>query len=589
MKKIILCIICLFTFSINNRSSAQCTIDYSQVNPGVYPDSLPPATVSQPYSADVTFVLLTDTLGLTIYNYEIANITGLPIGLSWQCNNFANGCNYDPAVSIYGCINVSGTPILAGNYVAAVTVIADIQLAGTQIVTYDVPITVFPGVVNNPGFSMINSTGCAPITVTFINNNPGQTAYLWDFGNGLQSNLENPPAQTYTAPGDYIITQTVTPNIQPDYYLTAIEVTSIPNNYGSPIDDPDMYFYLRNQAGATIYDSHPSLNGVFPPYTWALPNIQLNNETYSVHVWDEDGGLFGADDDLGEITFPGWSASGNATGTVGGASGALNVNYTIFQTPVNPLIAVDTIHVYPVPAVPTISSSGPVIFCDGDSVILTCSDSVNVQWYNNGTIMVGFDNQSITITQSGNYTTVVTNSYGCTAVSASTPITVNPNPPKPTFFIVGNNTFVTTITGYFLQWYLNGSPIPGATDSTYDASVAGTYMLVITDSNGCFHNSDTLAFIPTSIADINSGINSLSVFPNPSKGSLNISFNLATAALIKMTVTDLLGKEVYQQLISGRAGANNYPIDLSDLNAGAYIFTFSAKGNAMNRRIMITR
>jgi PKD repeat protein len=40
-----------------------------------------------------------------------------------------------------------------------------------------------------------------------------------------------------------------------------------------------------------------------------------------------------------------------------------------------------------------------------------------------------------------------------------------------------------TITGY--QWAVGGSPIGGATASTYTATAAGNYTVTVTNSNGC--------------------------------------------------------------------------------------------------------
>ncbi|HNU49174.1 MAG TPA: hypothetical protein PKM40_10080, partial [Bacteroidia bacterium] len=192
MKRILLCL--AFTV-VGFLSFAQCSIDSTQTDPGIYPDTLLPATVNQPYTQDITFVMITDTMGITITNFNIANITGLPVGMTWQCNNFVNGCNYNPSQSIYGCVNLSGTPLIAGVYNATVTVIATLQVLGDQTISYTLPFTVLPDTVSNPGFSMTNSSGCLPLSVTFVNNNPGQASYLWDFGNGIQSNLENPPVQ----------------------------------------------------------------------------------------------------------------------------------------------------------------------------------------------------------------------------------------------------------------------------------------------------------------------------------------------------------------------------------------------------------
>ena len=52
------------------HSLAQCTIDSTQTAPGVYPDSIPPGTVFDFYTQDITFVMIKDTLGFTISNFE---------------------------------------------------------------------------------------------------------------------------------------------------------------------------------------------------------------------------------------------------------------------------------------------------------------------------------------------------------------------------------------------------------------------------------------------------------------------------------------------------------------------------------------
>src|SRR3954470_2188250 len=110
MKKIFTIVIIVLSIVGADKSFAQCSIDTTQTVAGIYPSSLPDATVGVPYTTDVTFVFLTDTSGLTIYNYHIVSITGLPIGLSWICNANPN-CDYDPAITPRGCLNLSGTPV----------------------------------------------------------------------------------------------------------------------------------------------------------------------------------------------------------------------------------------------------------------------------------------------------------------------------------------------------------------------------------------------------------------------------------------------------------------------------------------------
>ena len=91
-------IIFFILFSISLLSfNAQCSIDYSYTQSGIYPNPFPIAYAGQAYSQDVTFVMPLDTMGATIQNFEIISV-GLPVGLSWDCDNAANGCNYNPKV-----------------------------------------------------------------------------------------------------------------------------------------------------------------------------------------------------------------------------------------------------------------------------------------------------------------------------------------------------------------------------------------------------------------------------------------------------------------------------------------------------------
>ena len=52
-----------------------------------------------------------------------------------------------------------------------------------------------------------SGTGCTPLTVDFTNNSLYADTYQWDFGDGGQSNLEN-PTYTYFEAGTYTVTLT---------------------------------------------------------------------------------------------------------------------------------------------------------------------------------------------------------------------------------------------------------------------------------------------------------------------------------------------------------------------------------------------
>ena len=124
--------ILLIFIGFTNKVHSQCSIDYSYTAPGIYPDPLPDGYAGQPYSQDITFVMPLDTMGATIQNFEIISIA-LPVGLSWQCNNSANNCNYNPQNDQYGCIHISGTPLVTGQYNVDVSILVDVVASGQNI------------------------------------------------------------------------------------------------------------------------------------------------------------------------------------------------------------------------------------------------------------------------------------------------------------------------------------------------------------------------------------------------------------------------------------------------------------------------
>jgi parallel beta-helix repeat protein len=141
----------------------------------------------------------------------------------------------------------------------------------------------------------------------------------------------------------------------------------------------------------------------------------------------------------------------------------------------------------------TITAGGATSFCAGGSVTLSANSGTGLtyQWRNNGTAISGATASTYTATASGSYTVVVT-SNGCSTTSAATAVAVTSAPAAtitaggPTTFCSGGSVALSanTGTGLTYQWRLNGNAISGATASTYTASAAGTYTVVVANG-GC--------------------------------------------------------------------------------------------------------
>jgi hypothetical protein len=183
-------------------------------------------------------------------------------------------------------------------------------------------------------------------------------------------------------------------------------------------------------------------------------------------------------------------ASGNVTADVAASCTATNSTFTLTVTNNGSATATDTLSVNVTASpTPTITPGGPTTFCASGSVTLTSSNASGNQWYLNGNPIGGATNQVYVATASGNYTVTAN---GCTSnPSAATSVTVNPAPASPTITPGGPTTFceggtvtLTSSNASGNQWYLNGNPIGGATNQSYNANATGDYTVNVTNT-GC--------------------------------------------------------------------------------------------------------
>ena len=582
----------LALFSITTIE-AQCTVDNSYTQPGIYPDPLPIGYTGQYYSEDITFVMPTDTSGATINNFEIVSIA-LPVGLDWICNNVANGCNYNPQNNVYGCINVFGTPLVAGVYDVEVGILVDVTASGQNIDNIAIPffitLTIETPAIGNSGFSSSPPSGCIPLEVEFTNNNPGLLLYEWDFGNGQVSNDENPPVQTYTQAGNYAVQYAGYNNLDTldNYTLTQVQVLNIGNNWlGEPWgwellngNAPDPYFILL-ENGNVIYQSGYEYNS-FGPVTWSL-NINLDPaNTYKIRVMDADEMAaqtnaaeitYGADDNLGTHTV-GFGGCGSC-----GVGSYVDISYNINYEQILPVPSVqslDTIVVGNPPGIPN------VVYDSLNYSVYTDSSQYTLQWTLDTALWTGHTSAVEQISQTGNYSVTAYNSLGCSTTS-------------DTVFAVycdSSYSFEVDISaidvlyvsgvpiGYNISWILDGTPIPGSDNVEYTPTQNGDYVAVISDIYGCEY------FTPPFTYYNDASVQELQTewwcYPNPAQDQFVVMWP-QSLGMTELKLSNAEGKVIQ------KIGVLNSPqiIDVSMLSNGLYILSGEGKKGALKKRVVV--
>ena len=85
----------------------------------------------------------------------------------------------------------------------------------------------------------------------------------------------------------------------------------------------------------------------------------------------------------------------------------------------------------------------------------------------------------------------------------------------------------------------------------------------------------------------NSGVNGLSIYPNPVDKELSIDFAVANAQKVVLTVQDVSGKITQRHLVNANAGSNVVLMDTQNLSSGVYFIEVATGGERQVKQFMV--
>lgn len=137
-----------------------------------------------------------------------------------------------------------------------------------------------------------------------------------------------------------------------------------------------------------------------------------------------------------------------------------------------------------------ISPANPVI-CTGGSQVLTATGGNSYEWFLNNVSQGPSSSSSIfNATAAGTYSVIITAGQCSGPATNESVLTITPPPqgtitPVSATICAGTRQLLTATGGSSYQWFINGvSQGPSSAVATFNASVAGTYSVIIT-SNSC--------------------------------------------------------------------------------------------------------
>jgi hypothetical protein len=503
-----------YSLTLFNGATSPAGTTTVQINPAPY---TPTASNAGPYCAGATIALSTPTVSGATYAW-----TG-PNGFTSAQQNptranaiAAYAGTYSVTVTVNGCTSpaagttnvavttiatpspANGGPYCAGSTIALATPIVPgatyawtgpngftstlpnptrINASASDAGAYSVTVTVngctsaagTTNVVVNaiPSAPAPSNSGpyCAGGTIALSTPAVAGATYAWSGPGGFASTLQNPTRANATTAfsGAYSVTVTVNGCTSPagttNVVVNAMPATPAPTNTGP---------YC---AGGTISLSTPAVTGA--TYAWTGPNgftSTLRNPTRTNAALGDAG------------TY-------SVTVTVNGCTSAAGTTNVVVNS---------------TPATPVASNTGP--YCAGGTIQLNATTvaGATYSWTGPNGFTSTLQNPTrtnATPAMAGTYSvTAMVN--GCASTVATTNVAVNQVSP-PYIYVINYPQFcpggtVTLYTNYAsgIQWLRDGTPIPGATGSTYAAGVAGVYTATLT-VNGCSALSNSLPISET--------------------------------------------------------------------------------------------
>jgi len=455
----------------------------------------------------------------------------------------------------------------------------------------------------------VNDSNTCNATITFTDQSiNGVNSWLWDFGDGNTSTLED-PVHTYASNGTYTVTLIVTnaygsDTLEKVNYIT-ISAPDVPvgvdaqrcgsgsltlsatangtvrwydspgattyldtgNTYITPVISTTTYYYIENaEPGTSIYGGE----------TYNAPDGSIYTSAYEHYlVFDVFSNIV-----LKSVEVTA-STSGNRTIELQNSSGTaidsrtINIPTGTSRIDLNFDIAPGTDYRLAGPLSPDLfrnNANCSYPYDIGGLVSITESSASSSP---TGYYYYFYDWEVAEYCVSGRDTVIAT---------------VDPIPVASfTHSITGMDVSFTNLSQYSdtCTWDFGDGVTSGAANPVHTYTTPGTYTATLTCTNACGTDSMSVVINVMNVGIVDDMENTITVYPNPSNGFINISFYTQANKQYNLSIHNVLGQILSNELISGTGQNIIIQKDMSSYANGVYYLRIRAEDLNLIRSFVI--
>lgn len=111
--------------------------------------------------------------------------------------------------------------------------------------------------------------------------------------------------------------------------------------------------------------------------------------------------------------------------------------------------------------------------------------------------------------------------------------------------------------------------------------------LLICGLSGEIHNGKWVTIFPTSVNNVIDDAK-INIFPNPANDIMHVDFTLIQNSDVQITLTDMIGRVVYQKSLTNLNGNQGISIPTDAIGNGMYNLNLSTKGGKVSRKVVVS-